>query len=210
MDERGRLLTISLDSGSAGDIKITTGGLTVRKGSKIDASTNSDGRGGNVDVVATNLLEVDGGGSSAQLSTKTFYGGGNAGNLNLTTKKLLARDGGQISSSTLGTGNAGTININASGSVEVSGSGVLSEQVISSALFAQTATGESTPVNTVNGNGGNLNINTGRLVVQNEGIISVAAVRGSTGQAGNLSIKANSLSLNRGTRPDSLSGVGVQ
>ncbi len=60
------------------------------------------------------------------------------------------------------------------------------------------------------GNGGDISINTERLVVQDGATISVAAVEGSTGQAGTLDITANSLDLNRGsiTAETGTSGAG--
>jgi large exoprotein involved in heme utilization and adhesion len=68
-----------------------------------------------------------------------------------------------------------------------------SGEVVPSGLFTRTE-GDTTF-----GSGGNLNINTGRLSIRDGGTISVAAVEGSTGRAGNLEIDANSLSLNQGT-----------
>ncbi len=195
----GELTTGSLPeaAGRAGDIKITTGRLTVSNGSFIDASSDGAGRGGNLIVNATKSVEVNGRGTRARLTTQAF-GDGNAGDLMVTTERLILRDGGQITSSTFGSGNAGKVSVDASDSVEVSGSGVSrNKRFNKSGLFATTNGGD--PTVTVNGKGGDLKINTGRLVVQNGGVISVAAVDGSTGQAGNLTINANSLSLNRGS-----------
>ena len=194
LDDFGDLASISEATGRAGDIKITTARLTVSNSSLIDTASVGSGNGGNLNIVATKSVEVDGGGSFAELSTRAFDAG-SAGNLNVTTKQLFLRDGGQITSSTFGPGNAGIISVDASESLEVSSSGVFDERVITSGLFAQT----SGLYNLLNGKGGNLSIETSHLVVQNGGSISVAAVKGSIGQAGNLTIKANSLYLNRGS-----------
>lgn len=46
---------------------------------------------------------------------------GDGGNLIVNTRRLLVRDGGRLTTSTYSTGNAKTITVNASESVEVSG-----------------------------------------------------------------------------------------
>jgi filamentous hemagglutinin family protein len=181
--------------GRSGDIEVTTGKLIVNNLSFINATSYGAGRGGNIFVNATKSIEVNGEGRLALISTQATNTG-SAGNLSVTTKQLFLHDGGQLASSTSGPGNAGIVNVDASESVEVSGSGVFNNQIRSSGLFARTTAGLR---NLINGKGGDLIINTGRLVVKNGGIISVAAVNGSTGQAGNLIIKANSLTLNSGT-----------
>ncbi len=134
---------------------------------------------------ASEFVEVSGSGGLSQLSTRAFDSG-NAGDLKVTTGRLILRDGGQILSSTEGAGTGGTVIIDASESVKVSGSGeTLRGEVEVSGLFAETKGTSAT------GNGGVLRIDTERLVVQGGGSISVAAVEGSTGQAGTLDITAS-------------------
>ncbi|MDJ0570083.1 MAG: filamentous hemagglutinin N-terminal domain-containing protein [Pleurocapsa sp. MO_192.B19] len=182
-------------TGVAGDITVMTRQLTVTNSSFIDASSLGAGQGGNVIVNATESVEVNGEGKLTQLTTQAF-GTGNAGNLKVTTERLILRDGGQITSSTFSSGNGGNVSVDASEYVEVIGSGSLFDgRDIKSGLFAQT--NSSFPID--NGNGGNLSINTGSLSIQDGGTISVAADEGSTGRAGNLEIDANSLFLNQGT-----------
>ncbi len=185
------LLTSSFSTGAAGDITIETRQLIVRDRSTINTtSQKGNGRGGDLTVHASEFVEVDGGGS--QLTTKTFTNG-DAGTLRITTGRLILRNGGQLSSSTESFGSGGKIKIKALESLEVIGQGIFDNQVFKSAVFAQTSGEEA------KGDGGNISINTERLVVQDGGSISVAAVEGSIGQAGNLTINANSLSLNQGS-----------
>jgi filamentous hemagglutinin family protein len=184
----------TFSTGSSGDIIIETKKLIVRNRSFIDTSNQGDGQGGNLTVNAFESVEVDGSSRPSALTTQTF-GNRDAGDLRVTTPRLILRDGGQINSSTRESGgNGGSIIVNASESVEVSGQGIMeSGEVVPSGLFTRTE-GDTTF-----GSGGNLNINTGRLSIRDGGTISVAAVEGSTGRAGNLEIDANSLSLNQGT-----------
>jgi large exoprotein involved in heme utilization and adhesion len=112
---------------------------------------------------------------------------GDAGTVHISTKNLILRDGGQISTSTRTTGNGGTLRVDASESVEASGRAVLDIN-LPSGLFAQTTKFGSIAAS---GNGGDLIVNTQRLLVQEGASISSAAINGSTGQAGSLDINAS-------------------
>ncbi|MCU0548067.1 MAG: filamentous hemagglutinin N-terminal domain-containing protein [Leptolyngbya sp. Prado105] len=175
-----------------GDIVVETPRLFVNSKSFISATTQGLGQGGNIYANAPESLEIDGQGDLTQLTTQTF-GSGNAGDINVTTKRMVVREGGQITASAVAfpevavSGNAGRINIIASDSVEVSGQGVSEDTPFPSSLVARTR-GSSTT-----GNGGGIQVDTGRLSLQNGGAISVAAERGSTGQAGSLTINAASV-----------------
>ncbi|HAC65395.1 MAG TPA: filamentous hemagglutinin, partial [Cyanothece sp. UBA12306] len=172
-------------NGSSGDIFIDTKKLLVEdNGSFIDTATQSDGRGGNLTINATESVEVDARGGFNQLLTQTF-GNGDAGTLQITTERLILRNGGQLSSSTSNVGKGGKVIIKAFQSIEASGQGMLGDQIVRSGVFAQTRGNQAT------GDGGNININTGRLVVEDGASLSVSAVRESTGQAGKLTINAS-------------------
>ena len=181
--------------GSSDEIIISAKQLIVRDRSAINTSSQSDGQGGNLTIDASKLVEVDGGRGVSRLTTQTI-GNRDAGDLKLTTEKLILRNGGQINSSTRQSGGSGgSITINAERLVEVSGQSIVLEtgEIVSSGLFTETR-GETTF-----GNGGNLSINTNLLSVRDGGITSVAAVEGSTGRAGNLEINANSVFLDGGS-----------
>jgi filamentous hemagglutinin family protein len=189
-------------SGAAGNITIETKQLFVSNASAIDALTNSDGQGGSITINASDSVEVNGNGKLTQITSQsfntdgtegTFKDSGNAGKIEVNTNRLILKDGGQISTSTSrkSTGDAGIININATEFVVVSSQGLLIDgSVVKSGVFAKTEDSFTT------GDGGSLNIKTGRLVVQDGGSVSVASVDGSTGQAGNLTIAARTISLN--------------
>ncbi|MBE8965122.1 S-layer family protein [Nostocales cyanobacterium LEGE 12452] len=186
ISENSNLSTGTLSTGAAGDITIETRQLIVLGGSFIDAMSEGDGRGGNITLNASESVEVNG---KNQLFTKInteAFADGNAGNVKIKTGRLILRDGGQISSSTSGAGNGGSVIVDASQLVEVSSQGEIFEgEVIGSGLFTQTREPFAT------GNGGRLEINTKRLVVKGAARVSVAAIEGSTGQAGSLGINAS-------------------
>ncbi len=206
LDSPSQLSTFSRATGTAGDIIITTKQLIVRDGGVIETSTFISGSGGNLTVNASESVQVLGGRDYSRLSVRSFSpnkDAGNAGTVKISTKNLILRDGGQISTSTLGAGNGGTVIVDASEFVEASdliviprtrfnanGQIVTDTVNIPSGLLAETVNAQPlfTPPT---GKGGDLIINTQRLVVKDGASISVAAVDGSRGQAGRLDINAS-------------------
>ncbi|MBW4476053.1 MAG: filamentous hemagglutinin N-terminal domain-containing protein [Tolypothrix brevis GSE-NOS-MK-07-07A] len=186
----------------ASDINIETKRLIVRDAGSIDASTSGSGAGGNITVNASESVQLLGNGFSTSLGTQSTSrnsDAGNAGTVNISTGKLIIRDGGRILTTTISSGNAGTLRIDASESVEASGISVL-DRNLPSGLVAETRT--STASIPATGNGGDLIINTQRLLVQNGGSISTAAINGSRGQAGRLDINASNSVTVTGTGID--------
>ncbi|MGJ5672678.1 MAG: filamentous hemagglutinin N-terminal domain-containing protein [Nostochopsis sp.] len=192
-DSPSQISTFTTGTGTAGDIIIATKRLIVSDGGVIDTSTFSSGSGGNLTVNASESVQVLGGRDFSRLSARslgTNEDAGDAGTVNISTKYLILRDGGQITTSTLSAGDGGTLIVNASESVEATGLIVVDNITFPSGLLAQTrtATGATT---TATGKGGDLIINTQRLVVKDGAAISVASVDGSQGQAGTLDINAS-------------------
>ncbi|MDJ0531224.1 MAG: filamentous hemagglutinin N-terminal domain-containing protein [Xenococcaceae cyanobacterium MO_207.B15] len=187
------LITSTFSSGTAGHIEIETKQLLVSDGLGISTSSNDEGKGGNLTINAEDSVEVIGNNFLTLLSTRANQNG-NAGNINITTGKLILKDGGQISSSTFLEGDGGNVTVYASESVEISGQGEgFNEE--SSGLFAQT-TRRSVPAT---GDGGNITVNTRSLSIRDGGRISVGAVDGSEGAAGSLTINAQDITLDRGS-----------
>jgi len=162
-------------TGNAGDLTIATGRLILREGAQVGSNTFSEGAGGRLTVTASQSVEVMGRSAngkipSALLTQAERRSSGNSQDLTISTRELILREGGEISSSTEGTGNAGNILIQAS------------EQ-----LIIQDRAGVSA-LTSGNGRGGNISIATERLIAQNGGQVS-ATTEGS-GQAGTLTVNA--------------------
>ncbi len=116
-------------SPDSGDLTINTRRLIIKDGGGIGASTVGTGKGGNVYINASELVEVSGktkdGRATSGLATASgdplldsFYPGqlnptGDAGDIQVTTKKLIVRDGASVNVQSFGTGDAGTINVKA-------------------------------------------------------------------------------------------------
>ncbi|MDJ0747657.1 MAG: S-layer family protein [Xenococcaceae cyanobacterium MO_167.B27] len=115
---------------------------------------------------------------SSRLDSRTT-GEGNAGELQLNTKQLILRDGGQVSVSTFGNGNAGNLIVNASESVKIIGIEPVGLFGLTTGIFAQAAESE--------GNGGSIEINTRSLVLTEGSEITTRTV--GLGNAGNITLK---------------------
>ena len=96
----GNLFTQTGGAGDAGELTIDTGQLIVQDGSRVSASTDGEGQGGNLTVNASEFVELlaEGG-----LFTQTF-GAGDAGELTIDTGRLIVRDGSPVSTLTSGQG----------------------------------------------------------------------------------------------------------
>ncbi|MEG5126236.1 filamentous hemagglutinin N-terminal domain-containing protein, partial [Microcoleus sp. ARI1-B5] len=174
------LFTESQRSGDAGSLRIDAGRLLVSDGAVVSATTFGSGKGGSLEIKATDSVEVIGTSASGQFGSGLFtssQGSGDAGNLRIDTGRLLVRDGAQVQSGTVSEGNGGSLQIAATDSVEVSGTSA--DGRFGSGLSAQSQG---------SGDAGNLSINTGRLQVSDGAAVSTAT-RGS-GKGGSLQITA--------------------
>ncbi|MEQ8999072.1 MAG: filamentous hemagglutinin N-terminal domain-containing protein [Coleofasciculus sp. B1-GNL1-01] len=188
-----KVQAITGGSGNGGDLVINTRRLLVQDGGLISSSTFSSGRAGNLNVNATDSVEVIGTSEAGIQSRVSFDTSdeGNAGDLTITTGQLLVRDGGLVSAKTTDQGQAGTLEVNAD-SVQVIGSSA-NGQIVSSLLFDSSAS-------ETGGNAGELTIDTSQLIVKDGGLVS--ATTANTGEAGKLTVNASESVEVIGTAPD--------
>lgn len=185
-------------AGDSGNILIDVDKLSILAGSQISANT-SDGKAGNVtvnaglsiDIAGERLIDSEAIFSGSTISSSTDPGKtGTGGDILLRSPRLSIRDGGNISTDTLGTGNAGNIEIHAN-SIEVVGSGspVFVENINNRS--ASQISSDSVGIGTVTGKGGNILIEADRVSVRDGGSISTET--GSIGDAGSLTIRARDI-----------------
>ena len=101
---------------------ISSNQITASNGGAIGSVTYSQGNTGNIivnskSIVLTGQTSVS---TPSGISDVTF-GAGNAREVILNTSSLIVRDGGAVGSSTVATGSAGSITINAKDYIKVSG-----------------------------------------------------------------------------------------
>lgn len=205
----GSSLELSSAAGNAGQIDLNTRDIRLEAGSTIAASTSS-GIGGGIQLRGLDLLRVENSLISAStqtgtagnlsisapngevrltgklpdgrpggLSVSAIGSAGIAGDLSVDTRTLTVRQGAQISASAT-SGQAGDVTVNASDSV----------------LLRDRGSGLFVLATEAGGIAGNLRVNTGEFNITNR---AEASVSSPLGQAGNLFIQANNLTLDRGT-----------
>ena len=197
--------TFSSGVANSGDLNLSTGKLTIVDGARVAAGAFGTGTGGNINIQATESIEVTGAEpsqSAASLLGASSLGVGNAGNLNIETTKLVVQDGGRVDSSAAAIGSAGNVNIQASDSIEISGqtsgtnepstitSGANIEDEIARQLFQLP--------DIPSGDAGSVTIETGELKIDDRGTVSV--INMGEGDGGRLEANADFISLdNQGT-----------
>lgn len=183
-----------------GTIEINTKTLLVQNAGGIDGSTSGLGQGGDININARESVKIMGVGGNrpstiSNSAIETAQGQG--GDLTINTKKLLINNGGVMDVSTFGEAPGGNLTINASESVEITGTGVTTTGLtFTSNLFASSGAEDLDleALQQATGNGGNLNIFTKKLTITNQGQISASSLY--KGNAGTISITANQVILN--------------
>ncbi|MBE9042820.1 filamentous hemagglutinin N-terminal domain-containing protein [Pleurocapsales cyanobacterium LEGE 10410] len=177
------LQTISLGAGKAGNIKLTTPNLLLDNGAGIISTTRDRGATGDI-IVNVADLTVRGAGLLTGSSTFSL---GDVGEIEINTEELLVEQGGVVSSSTLGDGNAGNLSITASDSIQIKQTP--ENSIIPTGIYTNTIFG--------NGEAGKLKIDTQKLIVQEGGQLSSSsgAITGNGliplgGRGGNITINA--------------------
>jgi large exoprotein involved in heme utilization and adhesion len=177
--------------GNSGNIQITTEKLSLTNGAQLVTATLGQGNAGNVIINATKSISVDGY-QTAIFSTvgavnnnQNNLAVGNGGNIQITTNQLSLTNGAQFLVNTYGQGNAGNVIINATNSVSMDNH---------ADIFSSVGDVTNTQNNQAIGNGGNIQITTGRLSLANSAQLGTDTF--GQGNAGNVIINAtNSVSL---------------
>lgn len=175
--EMSQKATVDASGTRGGDIQLAGGNIRLTEGAAVLSLTREAEAGGNLTVTASEAVEAIGSpeGQPSGFLLETI-GEGNGGNLQISARRLLLRDGGQATTSTLGNGRAGNVRVDVSESIEAIGTTPAGEP---SGLFAQTESA---------GAAGDLTINTSRLFVSEEAQVSTTTF--GSGDAGNLTVNA--------------------
>ncbi len=213
-DQLSLLYTQTGGTGAAGNMRLETNRLQVRAGGQISANTFGSGDAGNITIRATHVeligIALDPNDQPIFFRNLPISGGlfvgtapgssGRGGALNIETQRLSVRDGAVLQATTYGQGDAGDVNLRAIESIQVrdvSTSGNFPARIVAS---SGGIPGLSTPSSRqATGRGGNLNLVTGTLIVQDGGIVAVNSLNPNSAGAGTIQIGANQIFLtNRG------------
>ncbi len=222
-------------AGVAGEFLIEARDLILTNGGQIGTSTSGLSDGGRVTVRIGDTITISGRDSAASRSTSGIFlrvsagSFGSAGDISIEAQALTLTDGGQIGSNTRSSGNGGRITVQVSKALSIVGvdpvnalpSGILAETEASGAAGDISIEASELSIS----EGGNIASNTrssgpgGRVVIQVQNGVditgmdpvnalpsTIVAETVSSGQAGEISIEAQSLTLTDGGQINSNRG----
>jgi filamentous hemagglutinin family protein len=191
--QQSALTSSTFGSGNAGDLIVNTSKLTLANGGAVAANTLNSGSAGSVTINALDSVEISGFlagpdralGSTISSSAEILslpaqqrfglppFPSGNGSDVTVNTRTLIAKNNAVLNVRNIGSGNAGTLRVNA-------------EKIVAATNGGLVAT-------TLSGEGGNIVVKADSLQLRNGGVISATA--GGTGNGGNLEIDAGSIAL---------------
>ncbi|WP_166507567.1 S-layer family protein [Nostoc sp. 106C] len=173
--------------GDSGNIDIQSRFLNLSEGGVLQTLTLGGGKAGNIEVRATDGVQISGFNSTSGLASGLLSGtegldSGQGGNISVTTPQLQILDKAVLSARTLGSANAGDIILKVTDNIALAGK--------DTGLFANTEPGST-------GNGGNIIIDPRILTIFDGAQIAVDSQ--GEGVSGNIQLAAGFLTLNNGS-----------
>ena len=195
------------NAGNAGRILLTTHSLHIQDGAQILAITLGNGQGGQIDIQAAQEIIIAGrskpytdpyGRTSQQRSSisTTSYSQGQGGSLNLVAGQLQLSEGGIIDASTQNVGQAGTVHIEITGDLNISGGGGIStistkgkagDLILRSQQLILQESSQIIAMTFGNEKGGDIQIQADQVDLKGKSTISAASIRGQ-GDAGQIKL----------------------
>lgn len=182
--------------GNAGNITISAEHLRLLDGGQMSTSTQGSGDAGNINIAVENLL-IDSSREvindpifSGLLSNAEITLGGSAGNISVDADRVTLRDGGQISTSTFGQGNAGSVNVTAE-EILIEGFIPSGENPVFSGLFSNAELPLGGVEASSGGDAGTIRVNAEQISLRNGGQISTLTLSG--GNAGDINVVARNI-----------------
>ena len=186
--------SVEVSGNSSGTVDVQGQNISLTDASAILSNTSGDGTAGSINLNGRESVQVTGV-SQTQIPFVSYVSTGTApnstgqgANLNINTNYLLIAGGAQVDSPVFGSGDGGTLSVNAEQVELISGSGVAGP----SGLFTPIVPGAT-------GDGGDINVETDSLLVA--GGAQAFPLSFSSGTAGDFNIKAQDIELN-GTSPN--------
>ncbi|MEH2183925.1 two-partner secretion domain-containing protein [Nostoc sp.] len=188
--------------GDAGGVEINTASFLLKDGARLSTTTYGDGNGGTVKINATDSVVIQGESKRQERLSgieSVVAGGalGDAGGVEINTASFLLKDGARLDTTTYGTGNGGTVKIDAKDSVVIQGE---SQKGLFSGVLSLAAGGAS-------GNAGEVEINTASFLLKDGNRLSTTTF--GDGKGGTVKINATDSVVMEGesSRQERLSGI---
>jgi filamentous hemagglutinin family protein len=186
-------------AGNAGNINIATQSLFLDNGAEVVTNNLGEGSAGDINIEASDIISISGvgaSGSATVIGASLLGANGNGGKIDINTKNLSLTKGATIVAHTFGKGNAGSININASNNINITGLGTNGfSSGVGSQVFQEAV-----------GNGGQIVFNA-PTVTLSDGANVVAHTSGQ-GNAGSVQINAQQVFLDGFASNGESSGIG--
>jgi filamentous hemagglutinin family protein len=205
LDNGARIQGSTSRAGNAANILLDVDHLLIKNGANIDTSTGvisfdgsflpGPGKGGNIRIINAETVSLLNGPSLGCTICSSTLGPGDAGTIDISTAELAIKNS-TIGLSTLGSGNAGSLKINAKKSIDISGVG----GIIASSEPANEQLAGKSP-----GDAGNITLITSLLKLKDAAQIDSSTT--GDGNAGQIILNIDdSLQLSNGARIESASG----
>ncbi|MBH8571759.1 filamentous hemagglutinin N-terminal domain-containing protein [Nostocaceae cyanobacterium CENA369] len=193
--------------GKGGNVNLTARSLAVTGGFQIFAGTYGNGDVGDVNINVSDTVLFDGIGTNGintgGYSSIADGGTGRGGNLNITAKSLAVTNGAILEASTVGRGDAGSVNVNVSDTALFDGEAADFKQV-STFTFSSGAYSRVDP--RAVGNAGSVNVSARTVKVSNGAVLTTST--DGKGNAGNVTINARDIVLDGEGRFNNTPGFG--
>lgn len=192
---------VSTSGINAGSIQVSGKQVSLNDGSILWIQNQGIQRAGAIQVTATDKIEVNGASPDSNIRSYILaetVAPGSSSDITISTPTLIVQDGGAISSRTFSQGATGSLNINATESIKLSGYSSTNPR-INSGITSLTFS---------NSNAQDVNVSTKQLSVLNGAVLGSATFNG--GASGNVTVSADTIKVS-GTTPDfsSSSSIGA-
>jgi filamentous hemagglutinin family protein len=167
------------NAGKAGNIEIEARQMILTDGAGIGSNTIGTGDSGTIIIKVTEALTVSGrdndnfGGRIRTESRSQNANAGNAGKIEIKANQITLTDGAGISSNTLGSGEGGTIVIQVTDTLTLSGRNESDEEGFGSAILAHSTSEKSDA-----GKAGKVEINARQIILRDKAQIGSGTVTG--------------------------------
>ena len=199
LNDGAQIITSTRGTGSGATLRITAQDSINIEGTAPDASATigrsglfvasertGEGDVGNL-VVRSPILTLS---DRAEISANTFRGGA-SGQIRMDVDRLSLKDGSQIRANSFRTGEGGRIIINVLDDINISGTGIIDDQLLASGISSRV------PRRQASADAGAIRVRGDRLTLTDGATINVSNV--GAGVAGDLRVQASQVKLNQGT-----------
>lgn len=189
--------TVSGNAAKAGNITIDTNKLTLRNGGLITTNSFAEGTGGNLVINSAESVEVAGSSPSGIVNSviiSSSFATGASGDIRINTDRLTLQDRGRISART-GAGKAGNLEIDIKNLLLDNGTLTAATRAgdrgninvtSSDTIFLRNGSNITTNATELS-TGGDINLNSGAIAIDNSSNITAIA---EAGQGGNIQINS--------------------